>query len=186
MMRRLDHVKDTTGYWLHSTWTQPTLQSNLSYSEVLMDQGWPSNIWEAATTFCERRRFSFSRYDLPFTRTSGYSIECPLSPILFVLYSLPIITPSPQGASFTYMDDHAQLSWSRDPTQLALHAAFRVQSLHQKAGVLGLRVDPNKTEILYIPPCGAGSKLHKTDPDWLTLRSGDLTVPQRPQWSDFG
>ena len=37
-----------------------------------------------------------------------------------------------------YMDDHERLSWSWDPTQLALYAVLRVQLLRQKGGGLGL------------------------------------------------
>jgi len=63
-----------------------------------------------------------------------------------------------------YMDDHAQLSWSKHPIQLAHHASLRVSQLCVKARELGLRIDPSKTEVLYIPPRGARAKRSRIDP----------------------
>ena len=62
------------------------------------------------------------------------------------------ITPSQQGTAFMYMDNHAQLSWSKHPIQLAHHASLRVNQLCTKARELGLRVDSNMTAVLHIFP----------------------------------
>jgi len=153
----------------------PSVQPRL-LREVLLDQGWPLNICEAAMAFCVGRRFSFRWAQSVFRSDTGLPQRSPWSPILFVLYSLPIIAPSQQGSSFMYMNDHAQPSWSKDPTQLAHHAAYRVHLLRQKANGLRLRIDPNKTEVWYIPPRGAGSKRHKASPERLALRSENLTA----------
>ena len=93
--------------------------------------------------------------------------------------TLPIITPSQQESSFMYMDSHAQLSWCKDPTQLAHDAAYRVHPLRRKADRLEHRIDPNRTEVLYIPPRGAGSKRHKANPKRLALHSENLTASPR-------
>ena len=130
MTQRLDHVKDTTGYWLHSTWTWPSPQSNL-LKEDLMDQGHPPNIYEGQRPSARGVASPLSGHDLLFTRT----LDCPRSPwspMLFVLYSFVHHYSSQQVASFMYMNNHAQLSGVRDPTQLALHVALRAQSLRHK------------------------------------------------------
>jgi len=132
--------------------------------EVLADQGWPRWLREAAADFCQDRRFSFRWAQSTFQSDSGLPQGSPWSPILFVLYSLPIIAPSQQGSSFMYMDDHAQLSWSKHPIQLVHHASLRVSQLCAKARGLGLRIDPSKTEVLYIPPRGARAKWSRIDP----------------------
>jgi len=136
--------------------------------------------------FCVGRRFSFRWAQSVFHSDTGLPQGSPWSPILFVLYSLPIITSSQQGSSFMYMDDHAQLSWSKDPTQLAHHATYRVHLLRQKANGLGLRIDLNETEVLYIPPRGAGSKRHKANPERLALRSENLTASPKTRLNGSG
>ncbi|EGS22619.1 uncharacterized protein CTHT_0010910 [Thermochaetoides thermophila DSM 1495] len=62
---------------------------------------------------------------------------------------------------------HAQLSWSKHPIQLAHHASLIVNQLCTKARGLGLEVDPNKTQVFYIPPPrpgGTGARRGKIDP----------------------
>ena len=122
----------------------PSVQPSI-LREVLRDQGWPRWLCEAAADFCQDRCFSFRWAQSSFRSDTGLPQGSPWSPILFVLYSLPIITPPQQETAFMYMNDHAQLSWSKHPIQLAHQASLRVNQLCTKARGLGLRVDPNKT-----------------------------------------
>ncbi|EGS20156.1 uncharacterized protein CTHT_0046630 [Thermochaetoides thermophila DSM 1495] len=81
-----------------------------------------------------------------------------------LLVTLNVDSAYPSGSPFMYMDDHAQPSWSKHPIQLAHHASLRVNQLCAKGRGLGLRIDPNKTEVLYIPPRGARAKRSRIDP----------------------
>jgi len=58
---------------------------------------WPRWLCEAAADFCQDRRFSFRWVQSTFRSDTGLPQGSPWSPILFVLYSLPIINPSQQG-----------------------------------------------------------------------------------------
>ncbi|EGS22258.1 uncharacterized protein CTHT_0017770 [Thermochaetoides thermophila DSM 1495] len=84
---------------------------------------------------------------------------------------MPLIIPSQQGSSSMYMDDHAQLSWSKSPMQLAYHAYLRTTLLCIKARGFGLR------RILPKPrsstsPRGTGAKPYRADPPMKAAQVG--------------
>ena len=60
------------------------------------------------------------------------------------------------------------------PIQLAHHASLRVNQLCTKARGLDLRVNPNKTEVFYVPspppPRGTGATRGRTDPTTISTQ----------------
>ena len=68
---------------------------------------------------------------------SGETQGSPWSPILFVLFTLPLARPS-QGAAFAYMDDYALHTWSRDPFQLVFTPPSVLLSCARRRGASAL------------------------------------------------
>jgi len=65
-------------------------------------------------------------------------------------------------------------SW---PFQLAYHACLRASELCEKARGLGLRIDPRKTDALYIPPPhGKGATKSTMDTSSIRVFGGDQNV----------
>ncbi|EGS19356.1 uncharacterized protein CTHT_0048150 [Thermochaetoides thermophila DSM 1495] len=151
--------------------------SSVTYKlcSVLLDQGWPESTSLLAADFCTARSFSFRWARSTFRTDSGLPQGSPWSPILFALFTLPLVRPS-QGAAFAYMDDHAQHTWSRDPFQLVYHASLRVAELCEKAQGLGLRIDPRKTDALYIPLRGKGVTKTRTETSKIHVTGGGQDV----------
>jgi Reverse transcriptase (RNA-dependent DNA polymerase). len=142
---------------------------------VLLDQGWPESTSLLAADFCTARSFSFRWARSTFHTDSGLPQGSPWSPILFALFTLPLVRPS-QGAAFAYMDDHAQHTWSRDPFQLVYHASLRVAELCEKAKGPGLRIDRRKTDALYIPLRGKGVTKTRMDTSRIHVTGGGQDV----------
>ncbi|EGS17811.1 uncharacterized protein CTHT_0071610 [Thermochaetoides thermophila DSM 1495] len=135
----------------------------------------PETIARLAADFCTARSFSFRWARSTFRTDSGLPQGSPWSPILFVLFTLPLARPS-QGAAFAYMDDYAQHTWSRDPFQLVYHPSLRASELCEKARGLGLRIDPRKTNALYIPPRGRGATKSRMDSSRIRVSGGGQDV----------
>ncbi|KAL2175921.1 uncharacterized protein P884DRAFT_204248, partial [Thermothelomyces heterothallicus CBS 202.75] len=86
------------------------------------------------------------------------------------------------------MDDIAHHSFGHDFTQLVFHASYRAFQLEEAAKSIGLKLDPKKTEILYVPPSGRGSKtrippIHSRK---ITMPSGTLQAKSKIKWLGVG
>ncbi|EGS22516.1 uncharacterized protein CTHT_0020600 [Thermochaetoides thermophila DSM 1495] len=107
-------------------------------SEVLADQGWSDWVCRITADFCLDQRFSFEWAQTTFRSDTGLPQGSPWSPILFMPYCLPFITPPQPESSFMYMDDQAQLTWSKNLVQMAHHTSLRDAQLCTKIQGLGL------------------------------------------------
>ncbi|EGS17101.1 uncharacterized protein CTHT_0074300 [Thermochaetoides thermophila DSM 1495] len=121
----------------------PSVQPPI-HREVLTDQGWPYWLCKATADFCQNHRFSFRWAQSTFRSDTGLLQGSPWSPILFVLYSLLIITPSQQESSFMW------LGVSLDPKlSPAKQAAARASAT---TAVVGLIKRLFNTRVRGFPP----------------------------------
>lgn len=150
--------------------------------EVLAAQGWPAKLVALAQDFCSGRIAKFRWADRTFKTDSGLPQGSPWSPILWCLFtaSLP---KRDQGPAFSYADDVSNLTVGTDVVQVVWKASERAFDLHRRAEALGLKLDPAKTEALYVPPQGRGSRRRiRTDPLTIATPAGPVRTAKEVTW----
>ncbi|XP_044716517.1 reverse transcriptase (RNA-dependent DNA polymerase) domain-containing protein [Hirsutella rhossiliensis] len=103
----------------------------------LREQGWPTNLvrWDITT---------------PTTPlTCGLPQGSPASPILFLLYTVPIYSIGEPNSRFGYADDVATLIRGRSLQETAARATRAAGELIQWGADNGVVFDPGKTEVIH-------------------------------------
>ncbi|KAL8364558.1 hypothetical protein RB595_003714 [Gaeumannomyces hyphopodioides] len=132
--------------------------SRATLRAALTAQGWRPETAALAQSFMSGRSCSFSWNDTVFKSDNGLPQGSPWSPILLALVMATIVRAPSQGATFTYVDDIAQYSTDKDPELAVRRATMMAWLLDKDLRKAGMRLDPGKTELMYIPPGGTGAR----------------------------
>ncbi|KAL8366303.1 hypothetical protein RB595_004867 [Gaeumannomyces hyphopodioides] len=137
--------------------------SKATLGATLTAQGWHPETIALAQSFVSDRKYQFKWHNESFRASDGLPQGSPWSPVLLTLVLATIVrSPTPvtytHGSTFTYMDDVAQYSVDHDPEIAARKATMMAWQLSEDLRKAGLKMDPGKTDLLYTPPGGRGSK----------------------------
>ncbi|KAL8299201.1 hypothetical protein RB594_003652 [Gaeumannomyces avenae] len=158
--------------------------SRAALGEALATQGWRPETVALAQSFVTNRKYKFKWHDEGFRASDGLPQGSPWSPVLLTLVLATVTRPPSWGATYTYMDDIAQFTTDPDPETAAQRATRMAWRLNKDLRKLGLRVDPNKTELLYLPPGGKGARGKAIPPNIrsLHLPTGRTTASKQITW----
>ncbi|KAL8388754.1 hypothetical protein RB599_010079 [Gaeumannomyces hyphopodioides] len=135
--------------------------SKATLGTALAAQGWRPETVALATSFVSDRKYQFKWHNEGFRASDGLPQGSPWSPVLLTLVLATVVRAPITyafGSTFTYMDDIAQYNVDRDPEKAARRATRMAWLLAEDLQKAGLKIDPGKTDLLYTPPGGPGSK----------------------------